>query len=51
MDFINLGFSDGARGEDVMAEHIAGLDMCALIYDYDHNAKTEELFEQTQPRP
>lgn len=47
LDYINLGFSDGARGEDVMAEHIAGLDMCAFIYDYDHNAPTEEIFEKT----
>ena len=47
IDFINLGFSDGARGEDVMAEYISGLDMCALIYDYDHNAPTEDIFEQT----
>lgn len=37
-DFVNLGFSGSARGEDAMAEYIAGLDMSALVCDYDHNA-------------
>ena len=35
---INLGFSGNARGELPMAEIIAGLDLSALVLDYDHNA-------------
>lgn len=46
-DFLNLGFSGAARGEPAMAEYIAGLDMQALVLDYDHNAPTPEHLEQT----
>lgn len=49
-DILNLGFSDGARGEIEMAEYIASLDMSALVYDYDHNAKTIEELEYTHER-
>lgn len=37
-DHINLGFSGNAKGEEAMAEYIAGLKMSAFVYDYDHNA-------------
>ncbi len=47
LDFINLGFSDGARGEAVMADYLADLDMSIFICDYDHNAKTHEMLEAT----
>ena len=36
-DFICLGFSGNAHGEDEMADYIAGLDMSAFVMDYDHN--------------
>jgi len=49
-DIINLGFSDGCKGEDAMAEYIAGLDMSILVYDYDHNASTLEHLTQTHER-
>ncbi len=39
-DYIDLGFSGSAKGEDAMAEYIAGLDMSIFVYDYDHNANT-----------
>lgn len=35
---INLGFSGNAKGEASMAKHIAGLEMSAFVFDYDHNA-------------
>ena len=41
-DYINLGFSGNAKGEKTMAEYIAGLDMSAFVYDYDHNADSPE---------
>lgn len=46
-DFINLGFSGNAKGEDSIAEYIAGLDMSAFVYDYDHNAPTVEHLQNT----
>lgn len=46
-DYINLGFSGSARGEQVMAEYIAGLPMSAFVMDYDHNATDVEHLEKT----
>ena len=45
--FYNLGFSGQCRGEPAMAQYIAGLDMSALILDYDENAPTPEHLEGT----
>jgi len=47
LDYVNLGFAGRARGETAMAEYIAGLDMCAFVCDYDHNAPTIEHLEMT----
>ena len=41
-DFINLGFSGSAKGEQIMADYIASLDMGVFVYDYDHNAPNAE---------
>lgn len=37
-NYINLGFSGSAKGEQAMMDYIAGLDMSMFVYDYDHNA-------------
>lgn len=42
LDYINLGFAGNAKGETRMAQYIAGLDMCAFVCDYDHNAPNAE---------
>ncbi len=47
LDFINLGFSGGAKGESAMAEYLAGLEMEAFVCDYDHNAPSPAHLEQT----
>ncbi len=47
IDHINLGFSGSARGEAVMAEYIASLDMSLFVCDYDHNAPTSEHLSET----
>ncbi len=47
MDYINLGFSGKARGELPMAEYIAGMEMSAFVYDYDHNAPDLEHLKNT----
>lgn len=46
-DYINLGFSGGAKGERAIAEYIAKLPMQAFVLDYDHNAPTPEHLRET----
>ena len=50
LDHINLGFSGNAKGEDTIAEYISQLDMCAFVYDYDHNAPSTEHLEKTHKK-
>lgn len=47
LDHRNLGFSDSARGDKVMAEYIASQPMSAFVFDYDHNAATPQWLEDT----
>lgn len=46
-DYINLGFSGSAKGEEEIVEYIKGLDMRIFVLDYDHNAPSTEHLEQT----
>lgn len=46
-DFINLGFSGSGKGDSALAEYIAGLEMSAFVYDYDHNAPSAEHYKAT----
>ena len=46
-DYINLGFSGSARGEKIIADYIASLDMSCFVLDYDHNAPTNEHLANT----
>ena len=50
IDYINLGFSGSARGEDVMADYIKNLDMSLFVYDYDHNAPDVEHLRKTHEK-
>jgi hypothetical protein len=50
VDFLNLGFSGSARGEEAIADYIAGLSMSAFVYAYDHNAPTVEHLDATHER-
>ena len=50
MDHINLGFSGNAKGEQVMADYIAGLPMSVFLLDYDHNAPSIEHLEATHEK-
>jgi hypothetical protein len=47
MDFINLGFSGSAKGEQTIAKYIATLSMSVFVLDYDHNAPTIAHLEET----
>lgn len=49
-DYINLGFSGGALGEDEMTEYINSLDMSAFVLDYDHNAPEVDVLIRTHER-
>ncbi len=49
-DYINLGFSGSARGEDEIADYISKLDMSVFVYDYDHNAPTAEHLKNTHEK-
>ena len=47
LDYINLGFAGNAKGEQSMAQYIAGLEMCVFVCDYDHNAPSVQHLEET----
>jgi len=49
-NYVNLGFSGNAKAEDEIAEYISKLDMSVFVYDYDHNAPTNEHLEKTHER-
>ena len=49
-DYINLGFSGNAKGEDAIAEYIKNLDMSVFVYDYDHNAPDTEHLKNTHEK-
>lgn len=47
-DYVNFGFSGGAKGEEVFARFIASLPaMSAFVLDYDHNAPSVEHLAAT----
>lgn len=49
-DYINLGFSGSAKGEDAIADYIAGLDMSIFVLDYDHNAPNPDHLRATHEK-
>ncbi len=50
LNYTNLGFAGGAKGQAEIAEYMAGLDMCMFVCDYDHNAPDAEHLKQTHFR-
>ena len=50
LDYINLGFSGNAKGEDAMIEYLASLPMSVFFLDYDHNAPTVEHLAATHEK-
>ena len=50
LDFINLGFSGSAKGEDAMIDYIASLSMGAFVCDYDHNAPSAQHLRDTHKK-
>ena len=50
LDYINLGFSGSAKGEDEMTYYISSLEMSMFIYDYDYNAPSAEHLRTTHEK-
>jgi len=50
VDYINLGFSGNAKGEEEIANYVASLNMSVFVYDYDYNAPTVEHLKNTHER-
>ena len=50
LNYTNLGFAGGAKGQVEIAEYMAGLDMCMFVSDYDHNAPDAEHLKETHFR-
>lgn len=50
VDYINLGFSGSAKGEQEMADYIAELNMSIFVMDYDHNAPNPEYIRNTHEK-
>ena len=50
VDYINLGFSGGAKAELPVMEYIASRDMSIFVYDYDYNAPDAEYLKETHER-
>lgn len=49
-DFINLGFSGSAYGQEAMGEYIANLDMACFVSDYDQNATDADHLRRTHSK-
>ncbi len=47
VDYINLGFSGNAKGEQGMAEYIGKIPQSVFVLDYDHNAPTAKYLKET----
>lgn len=50
MDYVDLGLAGRCRAETSIAEYIAGLNMCAFIYEGEGNAPSMEYFVGTHER-
>lgn len=46
-DVLNLGFGAAAKAEDAIIDYMKTLDMSVFVYDYDHNAPSQEYLRQT----
>ncbi len=46
-NYINLGFSGGAKAEKALVDYMSKLDMSLFVSDYDHNAPSLEHLKNT----
>lgn len=50
IDFINLGFSESGKAEEIMVNYLASIDCSIFVCDYDYNAPTVEYLQNTHRR-
>ncbi len=50
VDYINLGFSGSAKGEDEIIDYITKLDMSVFVCDYDYNAPSLSHLQRTHAK-
>ncbi len=50
IDFINLGFSGGAKGEDQIIDYLATVKSKIFVMDYDHNAPNPKHLKDTHSK-
>lgn len=49
-DYLNLGFSGSAKGEDAMIDYLASLPASVFFLDYDHNAPSPAHLAETHEK-
>ena len=49
-DYVNLGFSGSAKGEDTIIEYLASMPCSVFFLDYDHNAPSPAHLAETHER-
>lgn len=49
-DYINLGFSGSAKGEDAIGDYMSDMDISVFVCDYDHNAPNAEHLAATHEK-
>ncbi len=50
LDYLSLGFSGNAKGEDAICAYMAELPMSVFVSDYDHNAPDAEYLAKTHEK-
>ncbi len=50
IDYINLGFSGSAKGEDAMIDYLASLPMSVFVCDYDYNSDSAAHLADTHEK-
>lgn len=46
-EYLNFGFSGGAKGESAIADHLAAQNASVFVLDYDHNAPDATYLKET----
>lgn len=47
VDYINLGFAGGAKGEPFIVDHLTTIPSKVFVLDYDYNAQSPKLLRET----
>lgn len=47
VNYVNLGFAGAFVAQEALVDYVSGLDMSAVVLDYDHNSPSPEHLEKT----